>query len=834
MTEPLQVGQFAIVDHEPVDRGPNAGVFHGRGPADDRAELYIVAEGTTPAGEAFAGHVVSAIGHTWASLDLSLTGALRRVFAEAQRNLHDWNQKSIAQHRVSLGLTCLGRRGDQAVIAQAGPSVVFHLHEGQVRAYFSDEEHGRPIGMGPGAEPQLTRVPFAPGDRLLLFSTAALRALDDDLIAGIIALPADQVLPDLYRRLRDLRHLTALLVTTPEKPVTPARGLPATAEAAPGEFVIGVTDPAATPPSLPPGPAPEHPADKGFQPSLFIEEPGGPARIQLRDVTPRSIAATAPVPEAIAEIPTPLRRTAGDTLLAALAANRQTRVTIARAASHAATLAASSAGGSSNAPAWRTAPANAEVSAPSTERRRQRGGSFSRGLVREGAPPRPNTAVDVESVPLVDELAAEVRAATAFSLAPAGPIGDTIASENSASVGQGGSLVRVRSGMGGRWKGGGSLSGRRAVSSGQLPPTWLVIIVGLGILLVLVGALVIPGMVRHEASQQYSGLINDAEKRFATSRVEQDPSEQRKGLTDAQALLLEAREADPARPEAPQLLAEVEAAIARMDAIKTPAVIDTLADLSQFGNKPVTPSRLTIGKEQVFILDNASSQVIGVTIATGEKKVVYAEDKDAKRGRPVVSAWIESSETGRDTLLVLDANRSLWAYNGSGLRQIPFAAPAGLNVTDMAVRGRDVFVLDANESVVYRFSPGDGGFALPPTRYLGTPDLAAARRLMVDDEIITTDANGTVHRFYGQMSLVLSEAGIDKKASGAEPPQAIGTTGEIAILDAASDRIIVLRRDGTFDRQYRHKDFQGLIAFATSGGHGYVFTNSGHLRRVAW
>ncbi|MBK9342948.1 MAG: hypothetical protein IPN07_07890 [Dehalococcoidia bacterium] len=127
MTEPLQVGQFAIVDGEPVDRGPNAGVFRGKGPADDRAELFLLAEGTTPAGEAFAGHVISDLGQVFAGLDMSLTGSLGRLFQEAERNVGDWNRKSIAQHRVALGLSAFGRRGEQAVIAQAGPTAAFLL-----------------------------------------------------------------------------------------------------------------------------------------------------------------------------------------------------------------------------------------------------------------------------------------------------------------------------------------------------------------------------------------------------------------------------------------------------------------------------------------------------------------------------------------------------------------------------------------------------------------------------------------------------------------------------------------------------------------------------------
>ena len=163
MTETLQVGQFAIVDGEPVDRGPNAGVFHGKGPADDRAELFLLAEGTTPAGDAFAGHVVSALGHAFAALDMSLTGSLRRLFIEAERNLHDWNRKSIAQHRVAIGLTAFGRRGEQAIIAQAGPSIAYHFHQGRVTAYPARDEHSRAIGSGP-VEPELTRIPFESGD----------------------------------------------------------------------------------------------------------------------------------------------------------------------------------------------------------------------------------------------------------------------------------------------------------------------------------------------------------------------------------------------------------------------------------------------------------------------------------------------------------------------------------------------------------------------------------------------------------------------------------------------------------------------------------------------
>lgn len=831
MTEPLQVGQFAIVDHEPVDRGPNAGIFHGRGPADDRAELYALAEGTTPAGEAFAGHVVSAIGSAWHTLDLSLTGALRRVFDEARRNLRDWNQKSIAQHRVSIGLTCFARRGENAVIAQAGPSAIFHFHGGSVRAYYSDEEHAHPVGTSASAEPQLTRLPFEAGDRLLLISTAALHELDDELISGIVSLPIDRVLPDLYRRLQGLRNLTAVLVASPDEAARPAGDARDAGHEAPAP-VIDAT--AGSVPALPPPAIGEDQEEDAYQPSLFIDEPGEPARVVLHEVAPRPIASTLRFPEAPVDVPAPLRRAAGDSLLAALAVERQLRVAMAHSATVANTMAA--AGSYQGGPTWRNAPATTESSPAAAERRRQRNGSFSRGLVRGEAPPLPPVAADPDTVPPVEELAAGIRASTTLaSPSLASPAATTIATENSAAYPHGGSLVRVRDNMGGRWKGGGGLSKRRSTTSAQLPPTWLVVIIGLGILLALVGYLVVPGMLEQDRSARYTSLIDGAQRMLATARVQEDPGERRKALTEAQALLLEAQETSPGHPEAGELINEVAGAISTLDAVATPASVDTLADLSQFGDKPVTPLRLTMGEETAYVLDSSSSQVIAVTLANGDKSVIFAEDKAAGRGRPIATTMANNAEIGRNTLVIADSEKGLWAYTAeTGLRRLAFAAPSGLGITDIALWERDLFVLDAAQSTVYRFSPADSGYGTAPRKHLSTPDLAAARRLMVDDEIITVDANGAIHRFAGQVSLVLSGAGIDKKIAAAEVPQSLGANGDIAILDAAADRIVVFRRDGTFDRQYRHKDFQGLTAFAVRDGVGYVFTSSGHLRRITW
>ena len=116
---------------------------------------------------------------------------------------------------------------------------------------------------------------------------------------------------------------------------------------------------------------------------------------------------------------------------------------------------------------------------------------------------------------------------------------------------------------------------------------------------------------------------------------------------------------------------------------------------------------------------------------------------------------------------------------------------------------------------------------------LNSPDLAAARRLMVDDDIVTADANGRLHTFSGQLSLELSQGGVDKKLVADATPQDVTPNGDLAFLDAPNDRIVVLHRDGTFAYQWRHKDFRASSAFVMRDGVGYLFSD-GKLRKVTF
>jgi len=814
-TEPLHVGQFGIVDHEPVDQGPNAGIFHGKGPAGERAELFVLAEGTTPAGEAFGPHVVSALGQLWMGLDMSVTGALRRCFDEAQRNVLDWNRKSIAQHRAAIGLTLLARKGDQAVIAQAGPTIAFHFSGERLTVYEPGEEHCQAFGGGQEPNPEFTRVDLRPGDRVLVLSTVALLDLDAALIRGILGLPGSQVLQDLYRRIQHLRNLTVLLVEVPAA-AAPARPQPVREREPQTPTIIGSEDVDAPPADL-------H-AHTGFQPSLFIETTNPAlrseveaAREKLTHISERARAhaSTGTAVSAVAAEMPPLRRAVGDTgALRQLAADQQLRASVSQASA----MAAAGEGGGDRTPRPQQSSRPVNSAAASSA-------SFSRSLVRQrSAQPPDRTSSDAQ---LASEMAASRR--NQHPTLTHARFDDASSSASLAAT----TLVRPRTSMGGRWRASGSLARRSSVRS-QAPSTRLVVFLGLALLIALVGAFTVPGMLGNSNEGRVEELISSAEQSLAAAQVQDNPADQRSALTAAKAMLLEAEQLGGTSTATQSLINQVAGAISQLDAITQPQRVELIADFSAFGDRPVTVVDISIGPGVGYLMDTTSGQVIAQPLDGSQPTVIYREDASAGQARPSALAFyrVAGAADGSGLLLIGDANGAIWSYAAGTLTRMPIAIPTGSQLTDIAVYNGDLYLLDGAAGRILRFTGAGGTFPYDPTVSAETSVLKTAVRFMVDDEIITSDGDGTLRRYAGDLTLVLSQAGVDEPLSAAAAPW-VFEDGHIALADPANDRLVVFNRDGTFVRQYRSPEFATLTSLAMRDDAGFVFAGS-KLLRITW
>ncbi|HEY7802487.1 MAG TPA: hypothetical protein VIE40_07415 [Dehalococcoidia bacterium] len=215
MTVRTWVGRFTVVDGHVQEEGPWLGSLIRQRTDDEPDELYILIESAAPGRDEYTSQLVDVIARLYNRDPLSLTGALVRSLKAAHEHLLDWNQKSLKEHRVGAGASALTLRGADAYLAQAGPSLAYvRSADGAFRrltapgASFEDA-----LGIADPFEPQLTRLALAPGDLVLLASTALDEIVPPDHVQRILERGADEALPELYRLCRDRPQFSLLLLS---------------------------------------------------------------------------------------------------------------------------------------------------------------------------------------------------------------------------------------------------------------------------------------------------------------------------------------------------------------------------------------------------------------------------------------------------------------------------------------------------------------------------------------------------------------------------------------------------------------------------------------------
>jgi hypothetical protein len=206
------VGRFSIVEGQVREEGPWLGVFLRQLPEDDSRGLYVLVEPALPGSEEFCGQLVEVVGRLFQKESLSLTGALLRSLRAAHDNLREWNRKSLREHQVAAGATCLLLRGRTAYLAQVGPSLAYFYRDGQLTPMTPQDEGAQaPLGLAEEFRPHITRYDLEPGDLLLVASSRLATIADDAAVVGVLARGPDDALPELFLLTRDFLNFSALL-----------------------------------------------------------------------------------------------------------------------------------------------------------------------------------------------------------------------------------------------------------------------------------------------------------------------------------------------------------------------------------------------------------------------------------------------------------------------------------------------------------------------------------------------------------------------------------------------------------------------------------------------
>ncbi len=213
----LWVGQFGIVDGQAREESPWVGVFPEGGRPDksggEAADLFVVIEPALPGSEDYCRDLSEAIGKQFRERRLSLTGGILRALKAAHENLRDWNRRSLKEHRVAAGVSCLAVRGAEAYLGQVAPASAVLLRSGSLRRLEpSLPAATEPLGLHEEFWPHFSRYELRGDDRLLLLSTGLAAALTDDELAAALRPPPEETLPLLYHRGKEMPNCAALLV----------------------------------------------------------------------------------------------------------------------------------------------------------------------------------------------------------------------------------------------------------------------------------------------------------------------------------------------------------------------------------------------------------------------------------------------------------------------------------------------------------------------------------------------------------------------------------------------------------------------------------------------
>ncbi len=207
----IWVGRYAIVAGEVREHGPWL-VERRLTRDDEELRLLVLAEPVDDRSSEFAAEVAEAVAELFSRESLSLTGGLLRALRQAHANLAEWNRRSLREHQVAVGLTCVAVRSGEATIAQVGPGAVYIAGlEGIRRLSTAGEPAAHPIGGEETIEPQFFSTPVE-GRTLLLLTGTVDQLVGTSVVGEALDAGPERALSELFRSTRGISDMTAVLL----------------------------------------------------------------------------------------------------------------------------------------------------------------------------------------------------------------------------------------------------------------------------------------------------------------------------------------------------------------------------------------------------------------------------------------------------------------------------------------------------------------------------------------------------------------------------------------------------------------------------------------------
>ena len=210
------VAHIAVVGGSQYDQPNNILVDERTAPfakGRSRGSLYILVElsGAGTEHDAISKQMLQVMRQTYYGQKGSVTAGLREAVHQANEMLLEENRNSLPGEQRAAGVSCAVLRGDDLFVAQAGPALIYLLHQGQESRYpdrspwldgFPPEDVDA-VALGERHElnVDLYHSQTSPGDTILLASSGLARNIAPAAWPRILSeTPASALLEDLRRQ----------------------------------------------------------------------------------------------------------------------------------------------------------------------------------------------------------------------------------------------------------------------------------------------------------------------------------------------------------------------------------------------------------------------------------------------------------------------------------------------------------------------------------------------------------------------------------------------------------------------------------------------------------
>ena len=216
------VARFVVDNGRVTEEGKRLRSFQRRRLDEPDVDLHVLHEPNGEKAEELGTQALDAIGRSFLNDRLSLTGALTRALRETHATLLDWNRRSLPRDQAGVGITAALVGGNTVYLAQAGPGLVYLRRGSTLTRLEPTPEASQPLGEG-NTEPALRKLELQRGDLILAASLSLQDVLSVQDLTELLARTADDALPELYLRTKDLPAFGLFVVTCyDEEPAEPA------------------------------------------------------------------------------------------------------------------------------------------------------------------------------------------------------------------------------------------------------------------------------------------------------------------------------------------------------------------------------------------------------------------------------------------------------------------------------------------------------------------------------------------------------------------------------------------------------------------------------------